>query len=154
MQMHPNASPADFRTGLTDSEGISMFIGHAYTPGSGLKFDDARSDWLQNVTNNNSVVLLGGCDTAGYSNLFGINSSTTGKAFVGFAGQGNSMVLGEMTTMVVNLMEKGKSVGDAVAAVRADLAKRGVKPSDFRVVLVGDPSVKVTDEEFRTSAPK
>lgn len=131
-----------------------MFIGHAFTPGPGLMFDSAHSDWLQNVTNNNSVILLGGCDTAGYAKLFGINSSTTGKAFVGFAGQVNSMVLAEMTTMVVKMMEKGKSVGDAVAAVRAELLKRGVKPSDFRVVLVGDANVKVTDEEFKTSAPK
>jgi RHS repeat-associated protein len=149
LQMNPKASPADFRSGLADSEGITMFIGHAFTPGPGLKFNDAQSDWLQNVTSNNSVVLLGSCDSAGYAKLFGVDSSSQGKAFVGFAGQVNSMVLAEMTTMIVKLMEKGKSIGDAVAAVRAELASRGVQPSDFRIVLIGDASVTVTDEEFR-----
>lgn len=153
IQMNPNASPSDFRTGLTDSEGISLFIGHAFTPGPGLKFDDAHSDWLQNVTSNNTLVLLGSCDSAGYAKLFGINSSSTGQAFVGFAGQVNSMVLAEMTTMIVTLMEQGKSVGDAVAAVRAELADRGVDPSDFRVVLIGDPHVKVNEDDFKTDPP-
>jgi len=135
-----NATPEAFEAGLGDREAMSIFIGHAYTNMVGIHFTDVgRGDTFATSINRNPIVCLAGCGSAAFAKSFGITSETKRQAFVGFAGNVNAAFLTRISAQLAVYLNSGLTVGDAVTKLREEYKK--VK--SFRIVLIGDPTVRI-----------
>lgn len=135
-----SATAANFEKGLRDSDGLSVFVGHAVVLGTGgLVFSDKQS-MLKEVTNNNGIVCLAACDTSRLAGKLGITDKTVGRAFVGTIGSPNSLDLANLAARFLSLINGGNSVGDAVKSLNRDLA--GDKKL-YRLAVTGDGKVRV-----------
>jgi RHS repeat-associated protein len=145
------ATSGGFRAGLSDTSGVSFYVGHAslVAPGKvdGLLFPGPSTDRLDGARNRNAIVFVGACASSQLASKFGVSSSNMNQAFVGIGDPAaGSRDLARVMTALLGELNKGATIQQAV-----DYARKQ-NPGLSIILVTGNPNLKI-EADVKPKAP-